>query len=80
MVSGESDRTLGEVGEFELIDGQLILLCTDGLHGGMSEEQMTAILQTEPDLQQPAETLVQTAVAQDGHDNATVILARYSAA
>ena len=66
-------------GEFDLVDGQLLLLCTDGLHNGVSDEQMTAILKAERDLQRAADTLVQTAVAQDGHDNVTVLLARYAA-
>jgi len=66
------------VGEFDLTDGQVILMCTDGLHGGVSDEQMTAILKEHPDLQQAADILVQTAVRQDGRDNITVMLARYS--
>jgi serine/threonine protein phosphatase PrpC len=68
------------IGEFDLADGQLILLCTDGLHGGVSDEQMAAILQAETDLQRAADTLVQTAVTQDGRDNVTVMLARYQSA
>jgi len=66
------------IGEFEMVDGQLILLCTDGLHGGLPDDQMATILRAETDLQRAADVLVQTAVTQDGRDNATVILARYS--
>jgi serine/threonine protein phosphatase PrpC len=66
------------IGEFDLVDGQMILMCTDGLHGGVSDDQMVAILKAQPDLQQAADTLVETAVAQDGRDNITVMLARYS--
>lgn len=67
------------IAELELAQGQLLLLCTDGLHGGVPDEQMAAILQAEPDLQAAADTLVRTAVDQDGKDNVTVMLARYSA-
>ena len=66
------------LGEFELADGQLILLCTDGLHGGVPDDQMADILRAETDLQRAADALVQTAVTQDGHDNVTVVLGRYS--
>jgi len=66
------------IGEFDLVDGQIILMCTDGLHGGVSDGQMVAILKAQPDLQRAADTLVETAVAQDGRDNITVMLARYS--
>ena len=54
------------IGEFDLADGQLLLLCTDGLHGGVSDEQMAAILKAQPDLQRAADTLVQTAVPRTG--------------
>jgi serine/threonine protein phosphatase PrpC len=67
------------VGEFDLADGQLMLLCTDGLHGGLSDEKMTAIIHANSDLQRAADALVQTAVTEDGRDNITVMLARYSA-
>ena len=67
------------VGEFELADGQMLLLCTDGVYNGVPNEQIAAILRADPDLQKAADTLVQTAVSQDGRDNATVILGRYSA-
>jgi len=69
------------LGEFDLVDGQMILMCTDGVHGGVTDEQMAAILlQRDTDLQRAADTVVETAVQQYGRDNATVILARYSAA
>ena len=67
------------VGEFELADGQMILLCTDGVYNGVPDDQMAAILRADTDLQKAADTLVHTAVAQDGRDNATVILGRYTA-
>ena len=38
------------VGEFDLTEGQLILLCTDGLHSGLSDEQIAAILGDTPDV------------------------------
>lgn len=66
------------LGDFDLVEGQLILLCTDGLHGGTSDDQMSAILRSETDLQRAADRLVQMGVAQDGRDNVTVVLARYS--
>jgi serine/threonine protein phosphatase PrpC len=65
-------------GEFDLEPGQLLLLCTDGLHGSLSEAEMISILTETPELSAAAEKLVQTAVKQDGRDNATVMLARYS--
>ncbi len=67
------------LGEFDLEDGQLILLCTDGVHGGVPDDQLAAILAASVDLQRTADEVVETAVRQDGRDNATLILARYAA-
>ncbi len=67
------------VGEFDLADGELMLLCTDGLHNGVPDDQMAAILASAgDDLQQAADMLVLTAVEQDGSDNVSVVIARYS--
>jgi protein phosphatase len=67
-------------GELDLVEGQTIMLSTDGLHGALSDDVMRSILGSEADLEQAAELLVKTAVEQDGKDNATVLLARYTAA
>ena len=55
------------------------MLSTDGLHGALSDDAMRAILASEAELERAAELLVKTAVEQDGKDNATVLLARYTA-
>jgi protein phosphatase len=66
------------VQEIDLADGQLIMLCTDGLHGALSDETIGSMLQSEPDVERAADTLVETAVTRDGKDNITVVLARYT--
>jgi serine/threonine protein phosphatase PrpC len=66
------------IGEFELVDGQLILLCTDGLHGAVSDAQIEATLRATTDLGSAVEALVEAAVKQDGRDNVTVMLGRYT--
>jgi protein phosphatase len=67
-----------EVHEIELVNGQTIILCTDGLHGGLTDAMIRSILQAETDLQRAADRLVDTAVKRDGSDNVTILLARYS--
>ena len=66
------------VEEMDLVDGQTILLCTDGLHGALTDDAIRTMLQSEPDLERAADTLVETAVTRDGKDNITVVLARYT--
>ena len=66
------------VHEIDLVDGELLMLCTDGLHGALSDDAIRSVLQAEPDVERAADTLVETAVTRDGKDNITVVLARYT--
>jgi len=66
------------VHEIDLVDGQIVMLCTDGLHGALADDAIRSMLQAEPDLERAADTLVETAVTRDGKDNITVVLARYT--
>jgi protein phosphatase len=66
------------VHELELKDGQTMVLCTDGLHGALSDEKICSILKQQQDLERAAQQLVDAAVTHDGSDNVTILLARYS--
>ncbi len=65
------------VEELDLVDGQTILLCSDGLLGGMSDQDIAAVLKAEQTIEGAADTLVRLGVERDGKDNVTVALARY---
>ena len=56
--------------------GDTFLLCTDGLHGVVGDEDMTSVLLREPDLTRAAAELVQRANDAGGPDNVTVVLGR----
>ncbi|HEX4156011.1 MAG TPA: protein phosphatase 2C domain-containing protein [Acidobacteriaceae bacterium] len=51
--------------------GDTLLLCTDGLYGGMYDEDILRIISQRKDPQQAAEDLVSYAIEVDGSDNAT---------
>ena len=51
---------------------------TDGLHGALSDEEIAAVLRSEPNLERAAESLVASAVQRDGKDNVTIALARHT--
>jgi PPM family protein phosphatase len=68
------------VEELDLVDGHTLLFCSDGLLGGMSDDDIANVLRTEPDLERAAQKLVALGVERDGKDNVTVTLARYSSA
>src|SRR5262249_8553820 len=65
------------VDEIDLVEGQTIMLCTDGLHGALKDNDVAAVLRSESDLDRAAAELVEMAVQRDGKDNVTVALARY---
>ena len=60
---------------FALEDGDRILLCTDGLHGELSDDEIAEILRQDIELNEIARKLVNAANAKGGHDNITVVLA-----
>jgi serine/threonine protein phosphatase PrpC len=66
------------VEEMDLTEGQTLLLCSDGLLGGVRDADIAGVLEAEKDLERAAETLVQMGVQRDGKDNVTVALARYT--
>jgi serine/threonine protein phosphatase PrpC len=67
-----------KVQELSLVEGQTLLLCSDGLHGALPDRLIASALKAEPDLERAARTLVEAAVTRDGSDNVTILLARHS--
>jgi serine/threonine protein phosphatase PrpC len=65
-----------DVDEFDvaLTDGDRLLLCSDGLTGMVTEEQIVAILSAAPDPQDAADRLVRAANRAGGVDNITVVV------
>jgi protein phosphatase len=57
-------------------DGDVYLLCSDGLTGMVSEERMSQVLRSGGSLAEAAEELVGLANANGGRDNITVVLFR----
>jgi protein phosphatase len=60
--------------DVDLLDGDRILLCSDGLTGMVTEEQIVAILSAAPDPQDAADRLVRAANRAGGVDNITVVV------
>jgi PPM family protein phosphatase len=59
-----------------LLAGDVLVLCSDGLHDVMSETAMAKIVSQKKDIQQIADELVACAVEADGHDNTTAQVIR----
>ncbi len=56
--------------------GDLLLLCSDGLHGYVDEDQMEKIINANADLKVAAKALIAAANKSGGHDNVSVQLIR----
>jgi protein phosphatase len=64
--------------EEPLEDGDVYLLCTDGLHGMVAEAKLLEILRgKKDDLEQTVQTLVATANENGGKDNITAVVLHY---
>jgi protein phosphatase len=63
-----------EVKAVQLQAGDRFLLCTDGLSGVVSDEQLLSFVTEHPDAQQCAEGLGQLALDQGSRDNVSVIV------
>lgn len=63
------------VSDVELREGDRVLLCSDGLHGPVSEAKIAAIMTNTADVADVAQGLIAAALAAGGPDNVTVVVA-----
>ena len=73
---GMKDTVQVDVGRFEPEDGDVFLLCSDGLSGMVSDEEIGEALRETSDLEEACSKLIERANAAGGNDNVTCILAR----
>lgn len=65
-----------ETNETQLIPGDVLVLCSDGLHGTVTATEMAHFVGHGPDLNAAAQNLVALANKRDGNDNISVQLIR----
>ena len=75
---GIEDAVQPEINEFALQDGDLYLLCSDGLNDMLGDDEIAAVLDTSKSLADKAAGLVTLANAHGGRDNVSVLLAQAS--
>ena len=73
---GVAPEVAVEVGEYPTLAGDVYLLCSDGLNDMVTDIHIQQVLLGNGSLQDRAQQLVQTANANGGRDNVTVILVR----
>jgi len=59
-----------------IVPGDILLLCSDGLHGALPDQMIQHLVHAEQDLNKVAASLVAAANHAGGHDNVTVQLIR----
>lgn len=76
-VVGGDDYISPEIASQALEPGDLVLLCTDGLSGVVSPEELRAILTGSGTCQEKADALIEAALRAGGPDNITAVLLAY---
>ncbi|HEU4389243.1 MAG TPA: protein phosphatase 2C domain-containing protein [Blastocatellia bacterium] len=76
-IGTKDTKTEAELGMVELVDGDQVLLCTDGLTEAASADGIIETLRTPGHSADVCRGLVDQALAGGGPDNVTVVLARY---
>ncbi len=72
---GASDELIPEIRTLELLPGDVILICSDGLTGMLADRDMEGIVaRSGNDLDAAATALVDEANTRGGHDNISVVL------
>jgi protein phosphatase len=65
-----------EVSDHQVLPGDVLLLCSDGLHGALSSQEIAAIVSETSDVELSARRLVALANEKDGSDNVTAQVVR----
>lgn len=73
---GTDASVVPDILEFPRTEGDLWLLCSDGLSGMVSDEGIAAVLASDAPDGDKARTLIDEALAAGGHDNVSVVLVR----
>jgi protein phosphatase len=78
-VIGAQDDVDVSVVSRPLVEGDRIVLCSDGVHGPLYDFQIAKVVAQAPDVRAAADQLVATAMERDGRDNLTAVVLEISA-
>lgn len=73
---GTREQLVIDIGKGSLAEGDIFLLCSDGLTDMVDDAQIQSILATDSKLPHKAERLIEAALHNGGADNITVLLAQ----
>ncbi len=78
-VIGGGEHVEVHLTERDLRGGDVLLLCTDGVHGVLDTAALCGVLDRSPDPETAARALIQAALDQGSRDNVTALVVRYEA-
>jgi serine/threonine protein phosphatase PrpC len=65
-----------EVSDHQVVPGDVLVLCSDGLHGSLSSQEIAGLVSETADSERAARRLVALANEKDGSDNVTALVVR----
>ena len=71
-LGAESEVEVDLFGEYSTLEPHIVVLCTDGLHGVISEEELEQTVRRTPDIRNVARALCEEAIRRGGKDNVSV--------
>ncbi|MBA2304873.1 MAG: serine/threonine-protein phosphatase [Acidobacteria bacterium] len=66
-----------DVTERVLVGGEVLLLCSDGIHGVLDRDVLQEVLRNTPDEERAAQAIVDMALDRGSRDNVTALVVRY---
>ena len=77
-IGGPEEDLEGDMRHLQIVHGDRLLLCTDGLTDMAGEAEIAAVLAAHLSSQSAAEALIELALERGGRDNVTAIVAGYT--
>jgi len=77
VIGGPSAGVEAEIHRLHINDGDVLLLCSDGLNEPVCDAEIADVLARNPDPEAAAARLIEAALERGAPDNVTVIVARY---
>ena len=77
VIGGPREGVFAEIHKLELLDGDTLLICTDGLTEPVSDNAIAEVLEHHTEPEDACAHLVDLALGQGGPDNVTAVVVRY---
>src|SRR5579864_1760148 len=77
VIGGPTEGIFAEIHKLNLLDGDTLLFCTDGLTGPVNDDAIAEVLNHYPDPDDACSRLIDLALSRGGLDNVTAVVVLY---